>query len=105
MPVIPKFKVNDRVFVKIRKVIGEVDTRKHWGNDWKAILVEGTILSVQRSGKSQYKYDVAFVADAEDLRGKQVKLEDAKGAHVSWLQKMTAKQLRAAGSLVWLFQV
>ena len=93
----PKFKANDRVFVKIHKVLGEVDTRKHWGNDWKTIMVVGTILSVERTGKSQYKYDVAFVDETEDLRGKKVKIPDAKGVHVSSLQKLTAKQLREAG--------
>ena len=52
----------------------------------KKILVVGTILSVERSGKTQYKYDVAFADDAEDLKGKTVKLADAKGVHVSSLQ-------------------
>ena len=57
----------------------------------------GTIISLQRHGKSQYKYEVRFDADSQDARGKTIKLGTAKDVQVSTLKALTASQRREGG--------
>ena len=51
----PKFKEGDEVLVHSKHAMGEVKARGAFGNEWKDLMIKGTIVSVVRRGKSQYK--------------------------------------------------
>ena len=48
----PKFKEGDEVLVYSKHAMGEVKARDAFGNEWKDLMIKGTISEVVRRGRS-----------------------------------------------------